>query len=173
MRIFCLFIACLFIPSSFAQDLNSYRLGSGDYIKISVYGEPDLGLETVLTDTGTINYPFLGTMKVVGLTVAELQHALTKGLQPDYLIAPEVHVDIKTYRHFYIYGEVKRPGGYEFQPGLTLRKAIALSGGLTPRASSTKMFLISEHDDNPDEVLIELDDSIQPGDIINIKQSFF
>ncbi len=172
LKFFLLFI--LILPGAlFAQDLTSYQLGSGDLIKISVYGEPDLDLETVLTDNGTINYPFLGTIQVNGLTIFELEEKISSGLQPDYLLNPEIHIHIKTYRHFYIYGEVEKPGGYEFQPGLTLRKAIALAGGLTPRASKSKMFLISEHDETDDEILLKLDDPIQPGDIINIKQSFF
>lgn len=176
MRFFLLLIAVLslsFSPLGFTQDLTTYKLGSGDTIKISIYGEPDLDIETVLTNNGTINYPFIGNLQITGLTIAELEAIIIKGLKPNYLLNPEVNIHIKTYRHFYIYGEVKQPGGYEFQPGLTLRKAIALAGGLTPRASKSKMFLISEHDDIDDEALLEIDDSIQPGDIINIKQSFF
>ncbi len=156
-----------------AQDLSTYRLGSGDTIKISIYGEPDMALETVLTDTGTINYPFIGNIQITGMTIAELEAIIVAGLKPDYLLDPEVNIHIKTYRHFYIYGEVKKPGGYEYQPGLTLRKAIALAGGLTPRASKSKMYLISEHDDIEEEAPLAIDDTIQPGDIINIKQSFF
>ena len=163
----------LFSQIAFSQDLATYRLGSGDTIRISIYGEPDMDIETILTDTGTINYPFIGSVKVTGLTIIELQKIIISGLTPDYLLEPEINIHIKAYRQFYIYGEVKQPGGYEFQPGLTLRKAIAIAGGLTPRASKSKMYLISEHDDIDDEALLEIDDHIQPGDIINIKQSFF
>ena len=157
----------------YGQDLSTYKLGSGDLIKISIYGEPDLELETVLTDTGSINYPFLGSIQVKGLTIKQLENTIISGLKPDYLIEPEVHIHIKAYRNFYIYGEVKQPGGYQFQPGLTLRKAIALAGGLTARASKSKMYLISDHDDSENEAPIKLDGAINPGDIINIKQSFF
>jgi len=46
--------------------LSNYQLGSGDKIKIQVYGEEGLSMETKLTDAGTILYPFLGEVRVAG-----------------------------------------------------------------------------------------------------------
>lgn len=157
-----------------ALDISSdYRLGSGDTIKIAVWNEPDLTLQTVLSDTGTFNYPFLGNIKALGLTIDELEAKIASGLSPDFLLKPDVNVLIINYRHFFIRGEVKKPGNYEFQPGLTLRKAIAIAGGLTERASKTKMFILSDSDPGGEEIPSKLEQKIKPGDIIYIKQSFF
>ena len=103
--------------------MSQYQLGSGDKINISVFGENDLSLEVRLPDVGTINYPFLGEVKLVGLTAAEVEQLIYTGLKGDYLINPSVSVTITEYRPFFIDGEVKRPGGYPYQPGLTVNKA--------------------------------------------------
>lgn len=151
---------------------TSYRIGSGDLVRIQVYGEDDLTLETRIPDSGTINYPFLGPLKVAGKTVGQLQQTIANGLRGDYLVNPVVSVSIQGYRQFYVNGEVKKPGGFAFQPGLTVRKAISLAGGMTDRASTDKIFVISENHPNR-KVRVSLDSQVHPGDTITIDQSFF
>jgi protein involved in polysaccharide export with SLBB domain len=157
-----------------AVTLSEYELGSGDQIRIQVFGEEDLGMEVRLSDAGTISYPFLGEIQVKGLSVGRLEASIISGLKPDYLIDPKVSVSIIEYRQFYVHGEVKKPGGFPYLPGITLRKAIALAGGFTERASKTKISVIHEGD----EVIkkssaIALGDKLAPGDIVTIRQSFF
>ena len=63
---------CLPASHAFADtvaDPNAFKLGPGDYIQISVFGEEDLSMEFRLNDTGTLNYPFLGELTVEGLSV--------------------------------------------------------------------------------------------------------
>lgn len=158
-----------------AEVLSDYRLGSGDVIKIAVYEEPDLGLEVKLSDAGTVSYPFLGELEVAGLTVGQLETRITTGLRGDYLIEPNVTVSVAEYRPFYIHGEVENPGGFAFLPGLTLRKAIALAGGFTERASRNKMYVIRDGVDmvNKKGRQIGLAERLMPGDIVTIEQSFF
>jgi polysaccharide export outer membrane protein len=129
----------LFSNVAFSLDANltQYRLGSGDEIKITVFGQQDLSLTTTLPNHGVINYPFLGDIRVIGLTAAELEAKLYAGLKGDYLVEPSVSVTVIEYRPFFIDGEVKRPGGYPYQPGLSVNKAAALAGGYTERASKT------------------------------------
>ena len=153
------------------EGLASYRLGSGDVIAISVYGEDDLSVEMRLHDDGIIAYPFLGNLKVGGRTVSEVEGMITRGLKGDYLIDPRVSVSIREYRPFFVNGEVKSPGGYAYQPGLNVRKAISLAGGMTERASETKITLIREGQSTPQPA--SLDTPVGPGDILNIPQSFF
>ena len=175
MRTILFSILVLFCSLSVAENLSDYRLGSGDKIKIQVFGEDDLGMEVRLSDAGTISYPFMGEIQVKGLTVGQLENHLIAGLKPDYLIDPKVSVSIVEYRRFYIHGEVKNPGGIPYLPGLTLRKAIALAGGFTERASRSKIYVV--HDGMGDlsdkSLLIGLGDQILPGDIITVEQSFF
>lgn len=152
---------------------ESFRLGPGDQILINVFGEEDLSMDFRLNDTGTLNYPFLGELQVAGLTVAELEQLIADGLRGRYLVNPDVRVSIKEYRPFYVHGEVEKPGGIPYQPGLTLEKAIALAGGFTERASKRKITVIRASDTQGIARPIELQDSVQPGDVITVGQSFF
>ncbi|BBB25474.1 polysaccharide biosynthesis/export family protein [Amphritea japonica] len=154
------------------SQFSDYPLGSGDMVKITVYGEEELSIETRLSDAGTISYPFLGEMEVLNLTTSELSNKIAIGLADGYLLSPNVNVAVLEYREFFINGEVKKPGSYPFQPGLTLQKAVAIAGGFTERASKSKIFI--QHDDNAEEPdMVELGQQVQPGDIITIEQSFF
>lgn len=168
-------LACFTPPFCYAQvnTLNQYKLGAGDLVKISVYGQDDLTLETLIPDMGVVNYPYLGEISLLGMTAGELEEYIYSGLKPDYLIEPSVSVSIVEYRPFFINGEVEKPGGYSFQPGLTIDKAAALAGGYTERASKTKIFIVREI--NGEQVTISADRTISvlPGDIISIEQSFF
>lgn len=105
-------------------EFSQYTLGSGDTVSITVYGQEDLSLETRLTDIGVINYPYLGEISVLGMTVSGLESFIYEGLKGDYLINPSVSVSIIEYRPFFINGEVKDPGGYPYQPGLTVDKPL-------------------------------------------------
>lgn len=174
LTVVALFLAWFSAGTLAVQTLSDYRLGSGDKIKITVYDEQDLSMEIRLSDAGTISYPFLGEIQVAGLTVGQLESKISQGLQGDYLVHPEVSVAIEEYRQFYIHGEVKQPGGFPYVPGITLRKAIALAGGFTERASHSKIYVIHDNaratgEGDP----IKLDDEINPGDTITVEQSFF
>lgn len=173
-KLFCLILSMVLYFSLNAEELSDYRLGSGDKISIQVFNEEDLNLEVILSDAGTISYPFLGEIHASGETISHLENIIIDGLKGDYLVDPKVNVSVVEYRQFYMNGEVKSPGGYPFQPGLTLDKAVALAGGFTERASKSKIYVV--HEGGPTGVKkaqISLNDAVQPGDIITIEQSFF
>ncbi|WBL59214.1 polysaccharide export protein [Stutzerimonas stutzeri] len=175
-RIFFSLILSVLLHSSVAHaDGNStYKLASGDVIRINVFGEPDLSFEEIrLTDAGTFSYPFIGELRVRGKTAAEIEQLIVEHLKGDYLVDPRVSVSVLKYREFFISGEVKEPGGYPFQPGLTLRRAVALAGGLTERASTKRITIIRDANTARTPEPGSLDTLIQPGDTITIDQGFF
>ncbi|MEE1672671.1 polysaccharide biosynthesis/export family protein [Agarivorans aestuarii] len=162
-----------FSAASQANELEqSYRLGAGDRIQIVVYGESDLSMELLVTNSGKIDYPYLGRIPVNSLTAQQLRDNIEQGLRGDYLINPKVAVNIIGYRQIFINGEVEHPGGYAYQPGLTVEKAIALAGGFTERASKTNINITPGNGTN-DLVKAALKHRIAPGDIIVVKASFF
>lgn len=175
IRIFCsiLLALSLFGGNAFAEGNSTYKLASGDVIRINVFGEPDLSFEEVrLTDAGTFSYPFIGELRAKGKTASEIEQMLVDSLKGEYLINPRISVSVLTYREFFISGEVKTPGGYPFQPGLTLRRAVALAGGLTERASTKRITIIRDQQaDKP--IMATLDTPLAPGDTITIDQGFF
>ncbi|GLQ30288.1 polysaccharide biosynthesis/export family protein [Litoribrevibacter albus] len=179
--LFVLVVMSLFMSPAHAESqeasstrgFSEYTLGSGDLIKILVYGEEDLTVETRIRDAGTLSFPFLGEFKVLGMTVNQLQTRISDGLRGDYLVDPRVTVSILEYRQFFINGEVKKPGGFSFQPGLTVRKAVSLAGGFTERANKRNIFIISENDVLRTPRSVSLGEALKPGDIITVEQSFF
>jgi polysaccharide export outer membrane protein len=157
-----------------ARLLSNYKLAAGDVITIRVFGEDDLSREKVrLSDAGTIPYPVLGEVKALGLTIGEIERSITKGLDGRYLINPRVSVTIEEYRPFYINGMVERPGGYPYQPGLTVLKAASLAGGFKERASFSKISIIRENDPQNKPQKVDINSQVNPGDTVFIEESFF
>lgn len=163
-------------PQTQARDstLSNYRLGSGDVITVQVLGEDDLRRERVrLSDAATISYPILGEIRLLGKTVSELETLIRTGLAGRYLLNPQVTVTINEYRNFYVNGQVEKPGGYPFIPGLTVLKAVSLAGGFKERASKTNIFVIREDDPAQKPQRVAMNAPIHPGDILTVEESFF
>ena len=157
-----------------AQELSSYKLGSGDMISIRVLGEDDLKRERVrLSDAGTMSFPILGEIRVKGMTAGALEEYITRGLKGRYLVNPQVTVSIDEYRNYFVNGMVEKPGGYAFSPGLTVRKAISIAGGFRERASRDKINIIRDDDPKQTPRRVDLNTAVFPGDILTIEESFF
>jgi protein involved in polysaccharide export with SLBB domain len=126
-----------------------------------------------LSDAATISYPILGEIRLSGKTVSELERIIREGLRGRYLVNPQVTVTINEYRSFYVNGQVQRPGGYPYVPGLTVLKAVTIAGGLRERAARDKIFVVRENDPAQQRVRIGINDPVFPGDILTIEESFF
>ena len=154
--------------------LSTYRLNSGDVISIRVFGEDDFNREKIrLTDAGTVSFPVLGEIPMLGRTVGEIEQLVTERLKGRYLVNPRVSVWIDEYRSFFVNGMVEKPGAYPFQPGLNVRKAISIAGGLKERASVNKIFMVRDKDVAHQQTKVDLNADVGPGDIITVEESFF
>jgi polysaccharide export outer membrane protein len=166
----------LFSIMASAQDLpgqGDYVLAAGDTVEVRVYGEDDLSMQLDVPAGGPVDYAFVGPVELPGKTVRAVQQELYERLLGDYLVDPKVSVSVVRYRNFYVYGEVARPGGYAWEPGLTVRKVITLAGGLRERASGSKWFLVPEGGGEAERRRVSEDDAVGPGDTLTIEQSFF
>jgi polysaccharide export outer membrane protein len=152
---------------------SAYNVSSGDVLHLEVYGEPELTMDVTVDALGFIEYPFVGKVKVADYTVEAVKTEIVKILKDGYFVNPQLTVAVKSFKPFFIQGEVKSPGSYAFEVGLTVRKAIALAGGLTERASKKKIYLTRTNDNEKKEVKVAMDAKIQSGDVILIKESFF
>lgn len=153
---------------------GQYQLASGDVVRIQVYGEPDLSFDEIrLNDAGIFTYPFVGQINARGKTPNQIEDLIADKLKDGYLKDPKVTVAVVTYREFYISGEVQKPGGYPYQPGLTLQRAIALAGGLTERASTKRVTIVRGTGETRQGEKATLETAILPGDTITIEQGFF
>ncbi|MDD1792075.1 polysaccharide export protein [Enterovibrio makurazakiensis] len=172
MHRFLLLIALLLPFASGAATTEQYVLDDGDYISINVYGEEDLSMQILLSTRGRFDYPYLGRLEAAGKSVSQLQRIIESGLRGDYLIDPKVTVNVVKFRKFYVNGEVHHPGGYDYQPGLTIGKAIAIAGGFTDRASRNDIQK-TEAKNGTTQNNVGLSQAVGPGDIIVVDQSFF
>lgn len=177
-RLLAMIVLLVFARLSFAaaedDGMSKYRLGAGDTISITVFDEKELSLEKVkLSDAGTISYPILGEIKVLGLTVSDLQKKVTAELKGKYLITPKVTVTIDQYRDVFVNGQVHKPGSFPYQHGLTVRKAVTIAGGFKDRAYTEAVSIIHENQDRSAPVKSSLNTLVEPGDIITVEESFF
>ena len=150
---------------------DDYILAQGDEISIQVFDEPDLTLDAQVSASGFINYSYLGNIQVVDKTPLQLEQHIAELLRNGYLVNPSVNVSVKQFRPFFIGGEVRSPGSYPYQPGLTLDKAIALAGGLSDRASTRRIYVVRLG--GSDQQKIGLNEPVGPGDTITIQEGFF
>ena len=75
---------------------------------------------------------------------------------------------------FYIYGEAQRPGAYRIERGMTIMQALAQGGGHTVRGSEWRLRLHRKNADGTVEKLSpEMTDTVQPNDIIYVRESIF
>jgi len=154
--------------------LSNYRLASGDVLSVRVFREPDLSASGLrLTDSGTVFLPTIGELKLGGLTLGEIEKLVADRLRGRVLVNPQVSVSVDAYRPFFLNGMVRSPGAYPYQPGLTVRKATSLAGGLSERASLRKITVIRGDDPKQKSQPIDFDARIFPGDVITIQESFF
>ncbi len=118
------------VPAEVAE----YKLGPGDVIRIAVYQNLDLSLETRLSDGGVISYPLLGGLRVGGLSVGEAEKLIASGLvKGDFVKNPQVTVVLMQARgsQVSVLGHVGRPGRYALeQAGTRLSDVLALAGGV-------------------------------------------
>jgi protein involved in polysaccharide export with SLBB domain len=164
-------LIALLIPFQALADTNDYRLGAGDEIRIQVYQEDDLSMMLRLDESGTFDYPYLGTIIAKNRSLNQLQNTLMEGLLQDVLVNPNVNVSIIKYRDFYIGGEVKKSGGYPYKPGLTVKQAITLAGGVTEWASSSKYEILREGSNTIESA--SNNTPVRPGDTVTILEGLF
>lgn len=117
--------------SSFAAVPKAgYRFEPGDKIEVTVFGEKDLSRTYAVDAEGNIEMLMLGSVKVQGLTTAEIKTRLITELANGYLQDPQVNVQVGELRPIYVLGYVRLPGSYAYRYGSTAKAAIAMAGGL-------------------------------------------
>lgn len=120
-----------------------YRLNPGDVLEVSVAGVPELKQRGTVGSNGEVSLVLVGAVKVAGLTLAAARERIVEALAAQIYIQPgqdgrerriipqrnAISVNVAEYRPVYVDGDVSKPGQHHFSPGMTVRQAIALSGG--------------------------------------------
>jgi polysaccharide biosynthesis/export protein VpsN len=158
-------------PDDKVNALQDYILGVGDKIHITVFDEPNLSGDFDISSTGLISLPLIGETKATGLTLPRLKTEIMAKLSDGFMKNPKVNIEVLNYRPFFILGEVAKPGSYSFVNGMSVVNAVALAGGYTYRAEKDGITLKHEGSDKTDKVKEE--QSVMPGDVINVPERFF
>lgn len=156
---------------AFGQKISDYVLGSGDRVRVVVFGQDDLSGEFKVDGAGNISLPLIQVVKAAGLTLRQLEQTITNKLKPDFLKNPRVSLEVLNYRPFYIIGQVKNPGSYPYVAGMTVVNAIALAGGYTYRASESKVLITQVKGGKQRPA--NRSTRVLPGDVIEIPERFF
>jgi polysaccharide export outer membrane protein len=159
-------------PQGMVND-SAYRLGAGDRISISVFNQEDLSGEYSLDGKGRFSMPLIGTVDAAGRTSSELEELLVDRFKPDYLVNPRVYVQVLNYRPYYLVGEVASTGAFPYVAGMSYLKAIAIAGGFTYRAKQDYVYVVRADDPEQKEIRLDVNEKVQPGDIIRVDERMF
>lgn len=158
------------VPQLVLAQGQDYRLGPGDKLRVTVFGEPYLSGEFIVSANGSISMPLIDPVNVGGGTVAEAEDLVEQGLRAGFIGDPDVAIEVLDYRPFFITGEVKAPGSYPYVADMTVLHAVAIAGGFTPRAAKKK---IEIQRDGKVMRSVQNTTPVEPDDIITVKQRFF
>ncbi|TVO34407.1 polysaccharide biosynthesis/export family protein [Vibrio algivorus] len=165
------FMANVTLAEEPKSDSNRYLLGMGDQIQILVYNEADLSMKIRIDESGKIMYPLIGELQLEGKTPTQVANEIQARLKDGYVNNPMVTVIMLEFGPIYVSGEVKTPGSYEYQPGFTLEKTIAVAGGFTDRADRDDINVRRANGTLLEDVTET--EVIYPGDVVIVGQSFF
>jgi polysaccharide export outer membrane protein len=158
-------------------------LGTGDLFDVRVFGEPDLSGTYRVDIEGTIDYPLVGRVAVVGKLPGEVATLLRERLTA-FIKSPQVSVLIKEMgsKRVIIYGQVQRPGTYPYTNPMTISQAISVAGGFTAMAARDRV-IISRPQDNQQQIIeVNLRDIadgrvpnrfVAPGDEVYVPERLF
>ncbi len=145
-------------PRSTTQDGN-YQLGAGDVIRITVFQNPDLTIETRISESGEITYPLLGSVSVGSLSIAEAERRIARQLQDGgFVLKPQVNILVVQMRghQVSVLGQVNRPGRYPLElANMRLADILALAGGITQNGADM-VILVGERDGRQTRVEVDL-----------------
>lgn len=139
------FLAVIWLLASgqaVAQE-SGYTVQPGDTLFVSVWKEPDLQGEVLVTPDGGFAFPLVGQVDARGKTVAELQGILTDRLVK-YISDPVVTVSVRQIRgnKVYVIGQVNKPGEFIVNPRVDIMQALSMAAGTTPFASLSNIIIL-------------------------------
>jgi polysaccharide export outer membrane protein len=119
------------------------RLGVGDTFEIRVFQQAEMSGDYTVSQSGTIAFPFIGSVTVQDRTCGEVEHEVAERLAENILVDPTVSCRVLELRSLRIVvnGEVREPGRFGYSDDLTVVEAIALAGGINENASGDRVIV--------------------------------
>ena len=142
-------------------------LGPGDVLKVAVYGNPDLGLETRVSEAGNISYPLVGQVAVAGLSTVAAEKKIAALLENGgFVKKPQVNIIVTTVQSqtVSVLGQVNRPGRYPVEGRRSLMDMLAIAGGIATDGGD-KVSLIRTRDGQTTRDEIDLVQMMRAGQV--------
>jgi polysaccharide biosynthesis/export protein len=169
------------------SELQTYVLSPNDMVELKVYQEDDLATKFRIAKDGTANLPLIGVVTLGGKTVEQSTRLVRDLFDKDYLVNPQITLTVVEYakRRFTVLGQVQKPGSFEMpnEEDVTLLQAIAMAGGYTRLANSSKITVARTADGHKTTVVVDgrsmaKDEDtkpflIQPDDTITVAERVF
>lgn len=147
---------------------REYVLGAGDVIKVSVFQNPDLGVETRVSESGSITFPLIGAVPVGGLSIQAAEQLIARMLRDgDFVLQPQVNALVLQYRsnQVSVLGLVNRPGKHPLELASNrITDVLALAGGIVPGGADT-VVVAGTREGKPYHAEIDLPAMILDGDM--------
>lgn len=133
-----LIVVTLSVLNVSAQDKSAqldYPLGAGDAIRVQVFQNPDLTIDTRVSENGSITYPLIGSVELGGLPIAAAEKKIAKALKEGgFVQQPQVNIVLVQVRgnQVGVLGQVNRPGRFPLETFNTrVSDMLAAAGGAT------------------------------------------
>jgi polysaccharide biosynthesis/export protein len=173
-------------PASMANTTSpDYRLGPGDSIKVQVYQNPDLSVEVRVSESGAVNYPLVGAVKLGGLSISEAERAIAHALRAaNILKQPQVNIVLQQVRGnvVSVLGEVQKPGRFALETtNVRVSDMLAAAGGITQNGDDV-LVVSGTRDGKPFRKTVDIpalfqntrgdnDIVLQPGDTLYVNKA--
>ena len=160
-------------------------VGPGDVFHMEIVGEKDLPQEYQVASDGTVDLPYIQTVKVAGKEPQEIARLVRKMLMDQKILQdPSVVVTIQEFnsKRVSVLGQVQKAGSFPLTPGLTLILALSEAGGLNSIADKDKVNLTRKTKDGTKTVTLSVeaitegrspDIPLQAGDQIYVHERIF
>ena len=180
-------------PANAVQATPDYKIGPGDILSIIVWDHPELTTPagqyrsadqagTVVTEDGTIYYPYVGTLQVAGKTTRQVRDLLASRLSK-FIEKVQLDVRMTAFRskRVYVVGEVVKPGLQEVTDiPMTVLEAVNRAGGFGPEADHSRVLLTRKGTTYRVDIqamyeagATEQNALLEPGDILNVQDRSF
>ncbi len=164
--------------------VSDTAIGPGDVFSVEVFGEKDLSGKFRVSAAGTIDYPLVGRVKVEEMTPPQVADLLRQKLSKGYLKDPHVSVFVETFqsKKVSVFGQVQKPGTFNYVDNMSIVEGITLAGGFTPLASKNEITVTRVLRGKSMKFMIPVEDIgegkasnylLRPGDIIFVPERVF
>jgi len=171
----------LLLATSLARASDDYKLGSGDLLKISTFGYPDLAADVRVSQSGNITFPLIGQLAVSGLSTREVETLITRRLYDGgFITKAQVSVLVVEYQsqRVAVMGQVAKPGQYFLDGSAKVLDLLARAGGVVSGVAGDQATVL-RHDGRHEDIDLDRmfqgdpkhNPTVMDGDTINVPRA--